>query len=119
VNLAPAKDSRIETIFHVHLGACVYRRSVFDRIGAFDETLLYSEDVDLLLRVREAGIGFTILRAVTLYYRKHESSMMAQRNPRKSADFRRAVAMSLVRRRVAGKPPIDHNLFETFLEAAP
>jgi glycosyltransferase involved in cell wall biosynthesis len=117
--LAPAANSRIETLFHVHLGACLYRREVFDRIGAFNETLLYSEDVDLLLRVREAGIAFTILREVMLYYRKHGDSMMAQKNPRKTADFRRAVAMSLARRRAGGKPPIDHMRFESFFEALP
>jgi GT2 family glycosyltransferase len=88
-------------------------------IGTFDESLLYSEDVDLLLRVREAGIGFTILRGIMLYYRRHENSMMASKNPRKTADFRRAIAMSLARRRANGKPPIDYDRFETFLEAAP
>ena len=117
--LAPAENARIETLFHVHLGACLYRREVFERIGTFDESLLYSEDVDLLLRVREAGIDFTILRGIMLYYRRHEDSMMMKRNPRKSADFRRAVAMSLARRRLGGKPPIDHNRFETFLEVPP
>jgi glycosyltransferase involved in cell wall biosynthesis len=117
--LAPAEDSRIETLFHVHVGACVYRRAVFERIGTFDETLLYSEDVDLLLRVREVGIDFTILRAIMLYYRKHPNSMMAQKNPRRSADFRRAVALSMARRRARGLPPIDLDRFESFIEAVP
>lgn len=116
VKLAPATTSRIETLFHVHLGACIYRRSVFDRIGTFDESFLYSEDVDLLLRLREAGIDFTILRNVMLYYRKHGASMMAQKNPRKITDFRHAVAKSVARRRANGKPPIDMDLFETFFE---
>ena len=83
--LAPAENSRIETLFHVHLGACLYRREVFERIGTFSETLMYSEDVDLLLRVREAEIDFTILRGIMLYYRRHADSMMAQ----KSAQDRR------------------------------
>jgi glycosyltransferase involved in cell wall biosynthesis len=119
VTLAPAKNSRIETLFHVHLGACLYRREVFERIGTFDESLLYSEDVDLLLRVREAGIDFTVLRGIMLYYRKHGASMMAQDDPRKSADFRRAVALSIARRRARGKAPVDLDFFETFLEPVP
>jgi glycosyltransferase involved in cell wall biosynthesis len=118
-SLAPAESARTETLFHVHLGACLYRREVFERIGTFNETLLFSEDVDLLLRVREAGVDFTILRDVMLYYRRHGDSMMAQKNSRKSADFRRAISMSLARRRASGQQPIDHNLFETFLEAVP
>ena len=45
ITLAPAATSRIETLFHVHPGACVYRKSIIDQLGAFDESLLYSEDV--------------------------------------------------------------------------
>jgi|HubBroStandDraft_1064217.scaffolds.fasta_scaffold00391_23 glycosyltransferase involved in cell wall biosynthesis len=116
--LAPAADSRSETLFHVHLGACLYRRRLFDRIGGFDESLLYSEDVDLLLRIREQAIPFTILRAVTLYYRRHAGSMMVQPNPRKQLDFRRAVALSLGRRRALGLAG-DLPAFERFVEPAP
>jgi glycosyltransferase involved in cell wall biosynthesis len=116
LRLVPAPASRTETLFHVHLGTCIYRRSVLEQIGTFDETLLYAEDVDLLLRLREAGIDFSILQAVMLYYRKHGASMMAQKNPRKTADFRRAVAKSVVRRRSAGLPAVDLNSFEAFFE---
>ena len=52
VKLTPAAGSRIAVLFHVHLGACIYRKAVLDRIGAFDESFLYAEDVDLLLRLR-------------------------------------------------------------------
>jgi len=117
--LAPASDSRTETLFHVHLGACLYRRAVFDRIGGFSDSLMYSEDVDLLLRVREACVPFTILRRVTLYYRRHGDSMMTQPDPRKEGDFRRAVAMSLARRRARGRADQDMPPFEAYLEPAP
>lgn len=100
--LAPAADSRTETLFHVHLGAAIFRRSVFDQIGLFDESLRYSEDVDLLLRVREACLPMTILRARTLYYRRHDDSLMAQADPAKERDFKRALAGSLMRRRRQG-----------------
>ena len=106
--LAPAENARIETLFHVHLGACLYRREVFERIGTFDESLVYCEDVDLLIRVREAGIAFTILRAITLYYRRHGNSMMTQKIPaqgRRSAPHRRDVAgASACGRQTADRP---------------
>jgi glycosyltransferase involved in cell wall biosynthesis len=109
--LAPVEGSRIETLFHVHLGACLYRRRVFDRVGGFDPALRYAEDVDLLQRIREQAMPITILRAVTLFYRKHPASMMVQPDPRRTVDFRRAVALSVMRRRKLGQvgdlPPLE------------
>jgi len=100
--LAPAMDSRVETLFHVHLGAAVFHHSVFESVGPFDETLLYSEDVDLLLRIREEGIPMTILRARTLFYRRHDDSLMSRADGAKARDFKNALAKSLVRRRRKG-----------------
>jgi glycosyltransferase involved in cell wall biosynthesis len=113
--LAPVEGSRMETLFHVCLGACLYRRRVFDRIGVFDPSLRFGEDSDLLLRVREQGIPFTILRAVMLFYRRHPDSMMVQPDPRHAVDFRRSVTLSLMRRRKLGQLT-DLPLFETYLE---
>jgi glycosyltransferase involved in cell wall biosynthesis len=113
-SLAPAADARTETLFHVNLGAAVFRHSVFDAIGRFDESLLYSEDVDLLLRIREADIPMTILRARTLYYRRHEESLMSRRHPAKDRDFKRVIAGSLVRRRRMGAGPLLP--FESLIE---
>jgi len=115
--LMPAAAARVETMFGVHVGAWIYRRDVFDRLGAFDESFLYSEDVDLLMRIRENRVPFTILRDVTLYYRRHPNSMMSQNNPRKHSDFRMAVARSLARRRGYNAAPTDLGSLEQFLEA--
>ena len=115
--LAPATGSRTERIFHVHVGACVYRREVFSRLGAaFDPGLLYAEDVDLLLRVREQGVPFTILRSVELYYRQHAASMMAVPHPRKDSDFRLATLKSMQRRRAAGTLALPLRDFASYLE---
>lgn len=117
--LEPAAGTRTETLFHVHVGACVYERDVFERIGgAFDEDFLYSEDVDLMLRVRENGIPFSILRSVELYYRRHPTSLMAQTDPRKDAGFRLAAHKSMVRRRRAGKLQTPLPDFAQYLEPA-
>jgi glycosyltransferase involved in cell wall biosynthesis len=101
-SLAPAKRSRIETIFLHHVAAAIFRRSVFDRIGLFDESLMYAEDADLLLRIIEAQVPFVILNTSALYYRRHGDSMMTRDDPRKKGDLARAFAMSLARRRRLG-----------------
>jgi glycosyltransferase involved in cell wall biosynthesis len=100
--LAPAATSRIERQTGVNLGACLIRRRVFERIGTLDETQLYSEDTDLILRIFEAGIPVAALRQEVLYYRRHRDSLMAQANDRKQRDFHRAVARSLKRRAALG-----------------
>ena len=116
--LEPAADSRTETLFHVHLGACIYRRETFDKLGGrFDESLLYGEDVDLMLRVREAAVPFTILRSVELFYRRHPASLMATSNPRQQADFRLATHKSILRRRLAGTLATPLPDFANFVES--
>lgn len=63
------------TLVHVHLGAALIRRWVFDRLGLFDETMRFHEDQDWYLRVRESRIGMAIMKEVTLLYQLHESNM--------------------------------------------
>ena len=64
-----------EPAFSVNLGSAVIRKSVFERVGLFDETMRYSEDVDWFMRAREAGVAITTIDAVTLFYRQHEENM--------------------------------------------
>jgi len=64
-----------EPAFSVNLGSAVIRKSVFDRVGLFDETMRYSEDVDWFMRAREAGVAIVTIDDVTLFYRQHEQNM--------------------------------------------
>jgi glycosyltransferase involved in cell wall biosynthesis len=100
--LAPAEDSSIETKSVQQIGAAIFRRSVFDRIGLFDESLMYAEDWDLLLRIIETQVPFVVLNRPTLYYRRHGGSMMTRDDPRIKSDLAKAFAMSLARRRKLG-----------------
>lgn len=101
--LEPAPDARTEEIFHVHLGATLYRRDTLLELGSFDETFVYSEDVDLMLRLRETDLPFTIMNEITLYYRRHGNSMTSELTNREKLDFNRALFNSLKRRKLAGR----------------
>lgn len=114
--LQPAQGSRTGSLFYVQVGACLYRKEVFARIGGFDEDLLFAEDVDLLLRLREADIPFAILRSIELYYRQHPASMMARGGPGKRAAFQLAARKSLARRRAAGTSHVPLRDFSSYLE---
>lgn len=120
VTQAPACGARVETVCpHVHVAANIYRRELLRDLGAFDPDFLYSEDVDLLLRLRESGRPFTILRHPTLYYRRHDNSMMMQPDPRKRTDFQLALMKSLKRRRAAHGMAFDLTFFEAYVEPLP
>lgn len=100
-DLWPAPGSRTERFFGVQLAAGLFRRSVFDRHGAFDPTLDQSEDLDFYLRLLEARAALHIEDEVASLYRRHGANMtnnfhQAQRG------FLRACHKSLVRRRTTG-----------------
>ncbi len=79
-------------------GAAVFRRSVFDKVGLFDETLCYGEDTDWFMRAREHSVSMTITEAVSLFYRHHESNMTLDSATR-NRFFIKALKKSLDRRR--------------------
>ncbi|MCS6931140.1 MAG: glycosyltransferase family 2 protein [Acetobacteraceae bacterium] len=98
----PLRDSAWQSVVHVNLGAYLFRREVFERLGPLDSTLTFSEDVDLILRLSDAGERFAILDRTTLYYRRHPGSMTAARSAAEERDFRRVLLRSVRRRRLAG-----------------
>jgi glycosyltransferase involved in cell wall biosynthesis len=51
-----------------------FRRSVFEIVGEFDSTCLYSGDRDFLLRMAFAGTSFLPLRKIVYHYRVHPGS---------------------------------------------
>lgn len=88
----------VEPGFSVNLGSAIIRKSVFERVGLFDETMRYSEDVDWFMRAREAGVEIKTIDAVTLLYRQHEQNMTRGKNT-SELNVLKALKRSLDRRR--------------------
>ena len=84
--------------FSVNLGGAVIRKSVFERVGLFDEAMRYSEDVDWFMRAREAGVAILTIDAVTLLYRQHEQNMTRGKST-SELNVLKALKRSLDRRR--------------------
>ena len=99
----PAFEDSADSNLSVNLGASVFRKSAFDRVGLFDEGMRYSEDVDWFMRARESGIRMIVIEEVTLYYRLHNQNMTLQKNP-VELNVLRALKKSLDRRRGNGGP---------------
>lgn len=91
-----------DPIFHVHLGGSTFRRRVFDKVGIFDESLTFSEDHDLFLRIREAGLSIKPVNEIGLYYRIHETNMTRQKLLNDMQVFE-VIQRSLKRRQITGK----------------
>lgn len=60
---------------HVHLGALLIRKRVFDGSFFFDETLRFSEDIDWWMRIKEQQTRIALLEATTLLYHVHGRNM--------------------------------------------
>jgi GT2 family glycosyltransferase len=71
---------------------------VFERVGLFDETMRYSEDVDWFMRAREGGAAIVTIDAVTLLYRQHDQNMTRGKST-SELNVLKALKRSLDRRR--------------------
>jgi glycosyltransferase involved in cell wall biosynthesis len=60
---------------YLNLGACLWRRSVFETVGMLDEDLTLCEDLDWLMRCWEKDVHKVEVNAVTLHYRRHPGNM--------------------------------------------
>jgi glycosyltransferase involved in cell wall biosynthesis len=59
----------------INLGSGLWRRSVFEKVGLFDESLRLGEDQDFFMRCWERDIRRVLVDCVMLYYRRHAGSM--------------------------------------------
>ncbi len=50
---------------------CLYRRSLIQKTGYFDETMRFGEDVDYYMRLTESGMKITYCEIDSLIYRRH------------------------------------------------
>lgn len=82
------------------LGSALFRRSVFTRVGGFDETLRYCDDWDWFLRGQELGVAMHMFQEVALYYRRHQNNLT--RSPQSRRELLQLLRKALARRRDQG-----------------
>jgi glycosyltransferase involved in cell wall biosynthesis len=88
-------------IFATQLGSTLIKNEVFQKVGLFDEEMQQAEDLDWLMRVREAGIGVLVHKDIVQFYTMHDKNVT---NDRKLSNFYmlKAYKKSLDRRRKSG-----------------
>ncbi|HKT14075.1 MAG TPA: glycosyltransferase [Allosphingosinicella sp.] len=82
------------------LGAILFRKEVFARIGRFDPQLRHALDIDLLARIMEAGIPIHRHDDIALHWRRHQNNIT--NNVQLDRDyFLSALQLAMQRRRAA------------------
>lgn len=94
LNTMPAKQPSQLVLGNV-VGACfLYRKSVQDAIGPYDESIFLAEDYDFWLRAAQQ-FQFAALDSELYSYREHEGSLSATRCIEFSSAYCKAVSKSL------------------------
>ena len=97
-----------EPCIQMLLGGGLFRRSVFDVVGVFDETLSYCEDWDWFMRAKELDIPMVIHPERVLFYRRHAGNMTRDKTGCDLA-LLKIIRKSLKRRRQKGiDMPLPH-----------
>jgi glycosyltransferase involved in cell wall biosynthesis len=77
--------------------SAMLRRSVFDDVGGFDTSFTHSEDMDLMFRLRESGVGIEVLPEIVLFRRFHGHNLTAA--PPSTSPLLRSLRQKLERER--------------------
>ena len=75
------RDALYGELGGIPLPSAVFRTPVLRELGGFDPSFRTGEDVDLLMRLREAKHGITVLPDVVLYRRYHGSNLSVLTSP--------------------------------------
>lgn len=82
-------------------GSALFRRTAFDRVGEFDESLDVGEFLDWYARAVDVGLQFRQIETLALRRRVHASNTMREIG-REPVDYTRLLRQALARRRTEG-----------------
>jgi GT2 family glycosyltransferase len=88
----------------LHLGASLFRRQAFERVGNLDTTLRHTDDLDWFLRARHLGVSVQLHDAITYHYRHHQNGLTGNADARRAGHVE-AVRGALLRQRAAASSP--------------
>ncbi len=60
--------------YEPYLGTHVFKKSIFETVGMFDESLNFGEDTDFLIRLKNHGIAVNYTGQLCYLYRYHETN---------------------------------------------
>ena len=103
---APVPGTRRMRRLCATLHSALFRRSVFETYGLFDDQVLACDDLDFFLRLSEGGARFLIETEIASLYRRHPGNITRDIQLKQSTLL--ALRKSIARRRAAGRSgPLD------------
>jgi glycosyltransferase involved in cell wall biosynthesis len=106
----PLDGSRWERVMGISLTTAIFRGEAFRAIGPVNEGLGQGEDLDIYLRLFEAGARFLVEVEPAVYYRRHGSNLTNDEAAMRQ-DVMRAHVASRMRQRRSGRAPIIDTFF--------
>jgi glycosyltransferase involved in cell wall biosynthesis len=97
-----------QPLYGPHVGSVLMRRAAFERVGAFDESMRFGEDLDWLLRSRELGLPYILHPDLVLWYRHHANNTWLGQ-PKAFDKNLTAIKKRLDRQRLRQMPAIGHS----------
>lgn len=96
--LEPTASAKQATVRGLSMSAGIYRTSLLQTIGPFDETFAQSEDTDYLFRIFERTRNYLLTDTICVYYRRHSGNMTRDKDVSKRS-FMQAIHKMMARRR--------------------
>ncbi len=94
-------DEEQTPYFNFYMSSFLIKKSVFQRIGYFDESMRLSEDQDWFFKVRESGMDIMVYNKVCLLVREHDHNTTKDLDT-KQIGLIQALMKSIARRRKTG-----------------
>lgn len=97
-----------QPLYGPHVGSVLMRRAAFERVGTFDESLRFGEDLDWFLRSRELGLPYLLHPDLVLWYRHHANNTWLGQ-PKAFDKNLAAIKRRLDRQRLRQMPATGHS----------
>jgi len=85
----------------LNLASAVFRKSLFEKVGSFDQELSYADDLDWFMRARELKVQLVVHQEIVLFHRRHKNNLTNQKEVNQLYNIR-MLKKSLDRRRKRG-----------------
>ena len=115
--LTPAPGSSTKKIQGPYLQSAMYRRTVIDEVGRFDESFRQGDDSDFVLRVIERNFNLVLDDGIAAYYRRHDSNVTLNVEEMQR-EFMLASLKWAARNRLNNRGPIPPIFAKLFLKRA-